>query len=67
MQTRVYLSDMLVSSTVKGQFEALMSQKEVGGLMVCSKKSLLTVRCNQDFHLGMNSRVHLFQVTEFFI
>lgn len=51
MQITVYPGDMLIYSTVKVQFRARMSQKEVGGLMVGSKKGLETVKCNQDFSL----------------
>ena len=29
-------------------------QKEAGGLMVCSKKGLETIKCNQDFSLEMS-------------
>lgn len=47
-------SDMLIYSTVKVQFKAQMSQREVGGLMVCSKEGLETLKYNQDFSLEMN-------------
>lgn len=54
MQITAYPSDMLIYSTVKVQFKARMSQEEVGGLMVCSKKGLETIKCNQGFSLEMN-------------
>lgn len=44
MQITVYRSDMLIYSTVKVQLKARMSQREVGGLMVCSKKALETIK-----------------------
>lgn len=67
MQITVYPSDMGIYGTVKVQLKAQTSQKEVGGLMVGSKKGLETIKCNQDSSLEMNWGVHLFQVTEFLI
>lgn len=52
MQITVSHSDMQIYGTGKVQFKARMSQKEVGGLMVCRKKGLETIKCNQDFRLG---------------
>lgn len=54
MQITAYPSDMRIYGTVKVQFKARTSQKEVGGLMVCSKKGLDAIKCNQDFSLEMN-------------
>ena len=54
MQIAVYPGDIGIYGTVKVQFKARMSQKEDGGLMVCSKKGLETIKCNQDFSLEMN-------------
>lgn len=67
MQITVYRSDMLIYSTVKVPSKARVSHREVGGLMVCSKKGFETIKCSQDFSLEMNEKVHLFQVTEFLI
>lgn len=53
-ECQLHASHMLIYSTVKVQFKARMSQKEPGGLMVCSKKGLETIKCNQDFSLEMS-------------
>lgn len=54
MNANYSASHMLIYSTVKVQFKARMSQKEAGGLMVCSKKGLETIKRNQDFSLEMS-------------
>lgn len=54
MNANYSVSHVLIYSTVKVQFKARMSQKEAGGLMVCSKKGLETIKCNQDFSLEMS-------------